>query len=672
MKTTRKFYALLLTFPLLLTVFQLAGLTAFAADGDTGVAGEFQYTVLDEEKKTCAITKYTGQMLYLYIPEELNGYTVVEIGDSAFFGAFSIIEVEIPYTVTHIGNTVFTDCIALEAIQVAKDNPAYISQDGILFNKDKTELIRYPEEKEGESYNIPDSVTAIADDAFRGCDRLKDISIPSGLERIGAGAFILCYSLDSVHIPESVTEIGPEAFTTCSLLREFEVAQGNAFYTSQDGVLFNKDKTVLIRYPEAKADQTYCIPESVIIVEASAFSGNQFLSTVTIPDGVTTLGASAFHGDDALTSIVLPESVTDLGAYAFFGCRALTSVTISNGITALEVSTFGRCTSLTGIRLPNHLQSIGERTFDGCRALKHVTVPNTVKSIGDFAFENCDALTSIVIPQSVTDLGHEIFFYCEAQTIYGFTGSAAQAYADQYNIPFVDVGSLSDSPAYSVSVLADGDKVTVTVSLSGNANAADGDFALQYDNSKLDFVTTRAKADWVSVEPRAQENAVYLNFSNAPAIAEDTVLWEVEFRRTGSATIGAEDFSVLDYAIFNASSELTAYGDSASAPILFSCTHAQTAEEIRKQPTHAEPGEAATVCTICGETLKTNSIPKLESTNTPATDIPDNTKPNSETPVPVPEIPKTGDTQIFSNVGALFVLCAVTGRLLYAENKKRK
>lgn len=672
MKTTRKFYALLLTFSLLLTVFQLAGLTAFAADGDTGVAGEFQYTVLDEEKKTCSITKYTGQMLYLYIPEELNGYTVVEIGDSAFFRAFSIIEVEIPYTVTHIGNTVFTDCIALEAIQVAKDNPAYISQDGILFNKDKTELIRYPEEKEGESYNIPDSVTAIADDAFRGCDRLKDISIPSGLERIGAGAFILCYSLDSVHIPESVTEIGPEAFTTCSLLREFEVAQGNAFYTSQDGVLFNKDKTTLIRYPEAKADPTYCIPESVITVEASAFSGNQFLSTVTIPDGVTTLGASAFHGDDALTSIVLPESVTDLGAYAFFGCRALTSVTLSNGITALEVSTFGRCTSLTGIRLPNHLQSIGERTFDGCRALKHVTVPNTVKSIGDFAFENCDALTCIVIPQSVTDLGHEIFFYCEAQTIYGFTGSAAQAYADQYNIPFVDVGSLSDSPAYSVSVLADGDKVTVTVSLSGNANAADGDFALQYDNSKLDFVTTRAKADWVSIEPRAQENAVYLNFSNAPAIAEDTVLWEIEFRRTGSATIGAEDFSVLDYAIFNASSELTAYGDSASAPILFSCTHAQTAEEIRKQPTHAEQGETATVCTVCSKTLKTNSIPKLESTNTPETDVPDNTKPDSGTPVPVPEIPKTGSTQGFRNVGALLVLCAVTGRLLYAENKKRK
>ena len=236
----------------------------------------------------------------------------------------------------------------------------------------------------------------------------------------------------------------------------------------------------------------------------------------------------------------------------------------------------------------------------------------------------------------------------------------------------MDVGSLSDSPAYSVSVLADGDKVTVTVSLSGNANAADGDFALQYDNSKLDFVTTRAKADWVSIEPRARKNAVYLNFSNAPAIAEDTVLWEIEFRRTGSATIGAEDFSVLDYAIFNASSELTAYGDSASAPILFSCTHAQTAEEIRKQPTHAEPGEAATVCTICGETLKTVSIPKLESQNTPATDVPDNTKPNSETPVPVPEIPKTGDTQIFSNVGALFVLCTVAGTLLYAENKKRK
>lgn len=672
MKTTRKFYALLLTFSLLLTVFQLAGLTAFAADSDTGVAGEFQYTVLDEEKKTCSITKYTGQMLYLYIPEDLNGYTVVEIGDSAFFRASSIIEVEIPYTVTHIGNSVFTDCAALEAIHVAKDNPAYISQDGILFNKDKTELIRYPEQKDGESYNIPDSVTTIADDAFRGCDRLKDISIPSGVERIGAGAFILCYSLDSVHIPESVTEIGFQAFSSCSSLREFEVAQGNSFYTSQDGVLFNKDKTVLIRYPETKADPTYCIPESVITVEASAFSGNQFLSTVKIPDGVTTLGESVFHGDSALTSIVLPESVTDLGAYAFFGCRALTSVTLSNGITALEVSTFGRCTSLTGIRLPNHLQSIGERTFDGCRALKHVTVPNTVKSIGDFAFEDCDALTSIVIPQSVTDLGHEIFFYCEAQTIYGFTGSAAQAYADQYNIPFVDVGSLSDSPAYSVSVLADGDKVTVTVSLSADANAADSDFALQYDNSKLDFVTTRAKADWVSVEPRTQENAVYLNFSNAPAIAEDSVLWEIEFRRTGSATVGAADFSVLNYAIFNTSSELTAYGESVSAPILFSCTHAQTAEEIRKQPTHAEPGETATICTVCGETLKTDSIPKLESTNTPETDVPDNTKPDSGTPVPVPEIPKTGSDSFGNAFSSLMMLSVTAGIFAYYATKKRK
>ena len=93
MKTTRKFYALLLTFSLLLTVFQLAGLTAFAADGDTGVAGEFQYTVLDEEKKTCSITKYTGQMLYLYIHQELNCYTLLEIWDSAFFCAYSIIEV---------------------------------------------------------------------------------------------------------------------------------------------------------------------------------------------------------------------------------------------------------------------------------------------------------------------------------------------------------------------------------------------------------------------------------------------------------------------------------------------------------------------------------------------------------------------------------------------------
>lgn len=672
MKKTRKFYALLLTFSLLLTVFQLTGLTVFAADGDTGFEGEFQYTVLDEEKKTCAITKYTGQMLYLYIPEELNGYTVVEIGDSAFFCAFSIIEVEIPYTVTHIGNSVFTDCTALEAIQVAKDNPAYISQDGILFNKDKTELIRYPEQKEGESYNIPDSVTEIADDAFWGCERLKDISIPSGVERIGAGAFILCYSLDSVHIPESVTEIGPEAFTTCSSLREIEVAEGNAFYTSQDGVLFNKDKTVLIRYPEVKADPTYCIPESVITVEASAFSGNRVLCTVTIPDGVTTLGESAFHGDNALTSIVLPESVTDLGAYAFFGCGALTSVTLSNGITALEDSTFGRCSSLTGIRLPNHLQSIGERAFDGCQALKHLTVPSSVKSIADFAFENCNALASIVIPQSVTDLGAHAFFGCKAQTIYGFTGSAAQAGAGKYDIPFVDIGSLSAAPAYSVSVLADGDKVTVTVSLSGNTNAADSDFTLQYDNSKLDFVTARVKADWVSVEPRAQENAVYLNFSNAPAIAEGTVLWEIEFRRTGSTTIGAEDFSVLNYTIFNANGELTAYGDSANTPILFSCTHAQTDEEIRKQPTHTEPGEAATVCTVCGETLKTVPILKLESPDTPETDILDNTKPNNSAPAPVPEIPKTGSTQTFSNAGALLVLSLAVGTLICMRNKKSK
>jgi uncharacterized repeat protein (TIGR02543 family) len=168
------------------------------------------------------------------------------------------------------------------------------------------------------------------------------------LQSIEGSAFFNCNGLDSVTISEGVTSIGSSAFFNCSDLTSVTVDTANPSYSSQDGVLFNKDKTTLIYYPTGKTGG-YTIPSSVTSIRSSAFSYCGGLTSVIIPSSVTEIGREAFFGCSGLTSATIPSSVTSIGSSAFSGCSGLNSVTIPASVTSIGSWTFSNCSKLAHI-----------------------------------------------------------------------------------------------------------------------------------------------------------------------------------------------------------------------------------------------------------------------------------------------------------------------------------
>ena len=231
------------------------------------------------------------------------------------------------------------------------------------------------------SVTIPDSVTSIGSCAFYDCTGLTSITIPDSVTSIGNGAFYNCTGLTSVTIPDSVTSIGDEAFNNCTRLTSITVKEGNPNYSSDEyGVLFNKDKTLLIQYPIGNKRTSY-----------------------TIPDSVTSIGDWAFAQCTSLTSVTIGNSVTSIGEAAFWLCTSLTSVTIGNSVTSIGSSAFWCCTGLTSITIPDSVTSIGDYAFIYCTGLTRVTIPDSVTSIGDNAFISCTSLTDVYYTGSKED-----------------------------------------------------------------------------------------------------------------------------------------------------------------------------------------------------------------------------------------------------------------------------
>ena len=264
------------------------------------------------------------------------------------------------------------------------------------------------------SVTIPYSVTSIGNFTFHSCSDLTSVTIGNSVLNIMAGAFFRCSSLTSVTIPDSVTNIDIGAFVGCSSLTSIEVGKNNAEYSSEDEVLFSKNKTELIRFPAGKNGH-YTIPDNVTSIADTAFYDCSRLTSVTIPDSVTTIGGGAFEGCGSLTSVTIPNSVTSIGGTAFYDCSRLASMTIPNSVTSIEDWTFFRCSSLKSVTIPDNVTSIGDYAFAGC-GLRNVTIPDSVTSIDSYAFLGCFNLTSVTIPDSVTSISEGAFGRCSNLT----------------------------------------------------------------------------------------------------------------------------------------------------------------------------------------------------------------------------------------------------------------
>ncbi len=429
------------------------------------VETEFWFDYEIKEDGTINTTKYRGYEAEVVVPNEIGGKKVTSIGDFTFQDCDILTSVTIPNSVTSIGFSAFSHCYNLTSVNISDsvtsigerafsycesltsvnipDSVISIGEDAFYdtpFINNQTTDVKYAgkwavdcnsnitsvsikndtvgiaghvfENCESlTSVTIPNSVTSIGDCAFQECTSLTSVNIPDSVTSIGEAAFSACVNLTSINIPDSVTSIGECTFLNCNSLTSITVDLNNSNYSSQDGVLFNKNKTELIQYPSGKAETTYTIPNSVISIGNWAFSGVS-LTSVIIPNSVTSIGESAFAGCCSLASVNIPDSVTSIGYQAFGSCTSLTSIVLHNNITDIGEYAFFHCENLISITIPNSVTSIRGGAFIGCGSLTSVTIPDGVTNIEDAAFASCDNLTNVTIPNSVTSIGHGVFENC--------------------------------------------------------------------------------------------------------------------------------------------------------------------------------------------------------------------------------------------------------------------
>ena len=353
----KRFLASLLALGMLLTMVTGA---AWAADGDgadtpptTGSCGDNLTWSYDTATKTLTISGSGDMMEFDSLNRPWSSYKsdieVIEIGDdvtsispNAFFSIIgSLTTVNIGNSVSTIGSNAFQFCNKLNEVTLGT------------------------------------SVTSIGNLAFANCDSLTEITLPDSLQTIGESAFSTT-GLTSIHIPANVYRINTgwnNSFGSCPGLNEITVDPNNITYTSDNGVLFSKDKTTLLFCPQAKT--TCTIPAETTQIEVRAFSGCNKLSTITIPSTVTMIDAGAFAGCTSLTNIAVPNLGTSgLTLYTFMNCTNLTTVTIGEGTKKID-GAFQGCTKLTTVNIPASVTAITKDSFKGCTNIKGINFAGT-------------------------------------------------------------------------------------------------------------------------------------------------------------------------------------------------------------------------------------------------------------------------------------------------------
>jgi len=285
----------------------------------------------------------------------------------------------------------------LAKIETDEKNSYYCARDGVLYSKDLKTLICYPTQKENEIFVLPGEVENILSGAFSGNDNIKEVQIGEKLKSLGANPFSGCRSL-----------------------RKIEVSEKNSFFASENGILYNKDKTECIACPAflKKAE----LPKTLKTVSYQAFSGCRRMRKITLPEGVEKIESMAFEGCTALYSMTLPKGVKNVNASAFVGCRNLEYInsesdyfkSIDGILYSYDMRDLICCPNgkWGRIVLPDGVVNIANGAFSHCKKITEVRFPESVEYIA-CAFENCESLENISLPKTQAIIEYGTFYGCK-------------------------------------------------------------------------------------------------------------------------------------------------------------------------------------------------------------------------------------------------------------------
>lgn len=413
------------------------------------------------------------------LPESLE-----KIDDNAFAGS-GLTTIYIPKNVNSLYRNVFSRCSNLRMITVDPANTAYdsrencnaiIQTDGdLLLTGCMNSVIPNDVWDIGisafngctglTSIELHDHFGSIAYYAFAGCENLASITFPNSMCCIGDEAFYGCSSLTSIHLPAHLTSLGEQPFINCSGITSITVDPDNKTYDSRNdcnAIIDKKNNILLI------GCQNTTIPEDVVAIGKSAFSGCTGLTSIVLPNSVTTINSYAFEGCTSLVSVSIPNTITKLSSGAFRGCSSLEAFVIPEGITNLESVLYG-CENLKSIVIPAGITKMNYTVFNDCKSLESIvvaegntvfdsrnncnaiietatnklvvgckttvipsdvveignyafrgsglvsiTIPDAVAKIGNAVFEDCSSLSTVKLPENLSELGQSVFEDCSS------------------------------------------------------------------------------------------------------------------------------------------------------------------------------------------------------------------------------------------------------------------
>lgn len=361
---------------------------------------------------------------------------------STFYGfrdCDGLTTIDIPYTLTYFGGAPY--CASLMSVNVATENPNYYDINGVLFvtyDQMGTGLMTYPIAKPATAFVIPDSVTYIAQAAFAGCTNLESVTIPSSVEMILGEAFANCTSILSLDVPSTVTDIQYNAFRDVfninyhgtATYEDWNLYWGakhiNITFYSDDSIYYTSEAkdTVIGCHPQLHSAN---LPESVRVINDSAFFNLDNLSSVSLPDGLENIGKMAFAWNQGITEVSLPRGLQHIGDNAFWwdtnlavinfnadNCQVMSPSTASDGN---YWPVFIGCDNVTTINIGENVTRIPDRAFSYCSKLRGtLVIPDAVTYIGTSAFyhwyENWEAdndTLQVVLGSGLTEIGDYAF-----------------------------------------------------------------------------------------------------------------------------------------------------------------------------------------------------------------------------------------------------------------------